>query len=119
MSFMVMGSFLVFNGIINSAAVVSRDKELRKEFYRSVMSELDLLRVIGVTEMEKDLIESYKSIEKRLKPTDIKDKRFENDNLRNILHDVVDDLDKENVREILHDVLTEIYAKTRPTKSKS
>lgn len=116
-SFMPIGAYFVFTGIINSAALVARDKELRKEFYKSAMSQLDLLWAIGVTEMEKQLIQSYKSVEKHVKPQEIKDRRFEKDNLREILHDVVDDLDKENVREILHEVLTEVYVKSRP-KSK-
>ena len=43
----------------------------------------------------------------------MRDRRFERDEAREILHDIVDDLDKENVREILHDVLTEVYVKSR------
>jgi len=98
----------------NAAVLVAKDKELRKEFYRNAASQLDLLRAIGVTQMEKELIKNYKSIEKRIKGPEIKDRRFERDEVREILHDVVDDLDKENVREILHDVLTELYVKSRP-----
>ena len=44
---------------------------------------------------------------------EMRDRRFERDEAREILHDIVDDLDKENVREILHDVLTEVYVKSR------
>jgi hypothetical protein len=98
-SFMPIGAYFVFTGIVNTAALVARDKELRKEFYKSAMSQLDLLWAVGITEMENQLIKSYKSVEKRVKP-EIKDRPYENDNLRNILHDVVDDLDKENVRDL-------------------
>jgi hypothetical protein len=112
-SFMAIGSFLVFNGIYNSAVLVARDKELRKEFYRSAMSHLDLLRVIGVSQMEKDLIDNYKSLEKRIKQPEITGRRFEKDNVRDALHGLVDDLDKEEVREILHDVLDDVYSKSK------
>jgi hypothetical protein len=115
-SFIPMGAFLVFTGIVNSASLVAKDKELRKEFYRTAMSQLDLLRVIGVTEMEKELIRNYKSIQKTADPSEKKDRRFEKDELREMLHDVVDDLGKDNVREILHDVLTELYSKSIPKK---
>ena len=38
---------------------------------------------------------------------------FEKDDVRDVLHGLVDDLDKEQVTEILHHVLTELYAKPR------
>jgi hypothetical protein len=114
MSFMAMGSYLVFTGIVNSAALVARDKELRKEFYRNAMSHMDLLKAIGVTEMEKELLNCYKSIEKRIKPPEIKEGRFEKDSVKEALHGLDDDMDVENAREILHEVLTEVYKKSRP-----
>ena len=116
MSFMAMGSYLTYTGITNTAALVARDKELRKEFYRSAMSEFDLLKVIGVSEMEKELMKSYKAIDKRTRPLQ-KDSSFEKDNVKEALHGLVDEMDTENAREILHDVLTEVYKKSRP-KSK-
>jgi hypothetical protein len=112
-SFMAIGSYLVFNGISNSAVLVARDKVLRKEFYRNAMTQLDLLRVIGVSQMEKDLIDNYKSLEKRIKQPETTGRRFEKDNVREALHGLVDDLDKEDVREILHDVLDDVYSKSK------
>ena len=94
-SFMPIGSYLVFTGLTVSATLVSRDKALRKEFYNTAISQLTLLKTIGVSEMEKELIESYKSIEKH---SEIKSKHFQRDDVREILHNIVDDLDKENVR---------------------
>jgi hypothetical protein len=116
MSFMAMGSYLIYTGIINTAALVARDKELRKEFYRSAMSEYDLLKVIGVSEMEKELLKSYKAIDKRTRSLQ-KDSSFEKDRVKEALHGLVDEMDTENAREILHEVLTEVYQKSRP-KSK-
>ena len=42
--FMPIGAYLLFNGIFASATFVARDKELRKEFYKTGMSQLSLLR---------------------------------------------------------------------------
>jgi hypothetical protein len=111
-SFMPMGSYLLFTGIILSARLVARDKELRKEFHNTAMSQLNLLKTIGVTEMERQLMKSYKSVDERTHSL-AKPSRFERDNMREALHDLVDEMDKENVREMLHDVLTEVYSKSR------
>jgi hypothetical protein len=112
-SFIPMGSYLVLTGITLSAALLARDKELRSEFYRSAMSQLSLLKTIGVTEMENQLIKSYKSLEKQTRSLDTKETRFKKDNLREVLHGLVDELDKDDVREILHDVLTDVYSKSK------
>jgi hypothetical protein len=115
-SFMPMGSYLLFTGILLSARLVARDKELRMEFYRSAMSQMSLLKTIGVSEMEKQLMKGYKSIDKRTRSLE-KDSKYEKDNVKEVLHGLVDEMDTENAREILHEVLTEVYQKSRP-KSK-
>jgi hypothetical protein len=112
-SFIPMGSYLVLTGITLSATLLARDKELRGEFYRSAMSQLSLLKTIGVTEMENELIKTYKSLQKQTRSLDTKETRFEKDNVREILHGLVDDLDKDDVREILHDVLSDVYSKSK------
>lgn len=109
--FMPLGSFLLFTGLLLSASSVARDRVLRKEFYKNAMSQLTLLKTIGVTEMEKQIIKSHKSIEKRTRPLETREPQLDKDNLREILHEVVEDMDTDAVREILHDVLTEIYSK--------
>lgn len=111
-SFMPIGSYLLFTGILRSATLVSQDKELRMEFYRTASSQLGLLKSIGVTEMERQLLKSYKSIEYRA-PSLQKDSRFEKDDLKEALHGLVDEMDKEKVREMLHEVLTELYSKSK------
>ena len=111
-----LASYLILVGIYSSALSVARDSALRKEFYNTARSQLDLLKTIGVTEMEKQLIKTYKSVNKRTRSLD--DNRFEKDDMREALHGMVDEMDKEQVREILHDVLTELYTKPR-SKSQS
>lgn len=107
-----LASYLVLVGVYSAALSVARDSELRKEFYKTARSQLDLLKTIGVTEMEKQLIKTYKSVDKRTRSLD--NNRFEKDDMRDALHGLVDEMDKEQVTEILHDVLTELYAKPRP-----
>jgi hypothetical protein len=43
-SFMPMDSYLLFTGILLSARLVARDKELRMEFYNSAMSQIVFLK---------------------------------------------------------------------------
>jgi hypothetical protein len=115
-SFIPMGAYLVFTGILRSSTLVARDSELRREFYNSAKSQLTLLKTIGVTEMEKELIKKYKSIDRRTRSLE-EYSRFEKDDVKEALHGLVDDLDKDKAREILHDVLTELYSKTKDKSS--
>ena len=111
-SFMPIGSYMVFTGIFLSATLVARDKDLRREFYNTAMSQLTLLKTIGVTEMENQLIKSYKSMEKHTRSLEIKDTKYDKDMIREALHGL-DDIDEGDVRELVHDVLTEVYLKSK------
>ena len=66
-AFMPIGSYLLFIGIFTSATGVARDTNLRKEFYKSAKSQLGLLKTIGVTQMENELLKEYKPILNRSK----------------------------------------------------
>jgi hypothetical protein len=114
--FVGLSSFLLLVGIFSSAINVSQDRELRREFYNTAKSELNLLRTIGVAEMEKELMKKYKSIDKRTRKLE-EQSTSEKDGVKEALHGLVDEIDKDKAREILHDVLTELYAKSR-TKDK-
>jgi hypothetical protein len=96
-AFIPLGAYLLFVGIFTSAKNISRDSELRKEFYKNASSQLALLKAIGVSQMEKELEKQVKSIEKRLLER-TGESHFEEQNL-----------EQENVKEILHDVLNELY----------
>ena len=65
------------------------------------MSQLTLLKTIGVTEMEEELLKSVKFIESRVSSL-VKDET-----------PFVEELDREKIKEILHDVLTESLLKVR------
>jgi hypothetical protein len=62
-AFIPLGSYLLFVGIFTSAKHISRDAELRKEFYKSAASQLTLLKAIGVSQMEKELEGQVKYVE--------------------------------------------------------
>jgi hypothetical protein len=54
-AFMPLGAYLLFAGIFISAKSISRNAEVRREFYKTAESQLALLRSVGVSQMEKDL----------------------------------------------------------------
>jgi hypothetical protein len=109
-SFMPMGSYLLFTGILLSARLVARDKELRKEFYKNATSQLGLLKVIGVTQMENELMNKYKSVMKFSNSTEGKTDE-ESDRISLDLKEMLKTMDKDDVREILHQVLLDVYSK--------
>ena len=85
-------------GIFTSAKNISRDSELRKEFYKSAASQLGLLKAIGVTEMEKELEKNVEFVNKRSR-----------------LLGTVDEIpqEDENAHQILREVLNELYYSKR------
>jgi hypothetical protein len=98
-AFIPLGAYLLFVGIFTSAKNISRDSELRKEFYKSAASQLTLLKAIGVSQMEKELEQQVKFVQKRSRVSEKEDE----------LHLEEEHLEEENVKEILHDVLNELY----------
>jgi hypothetical protein len=98
-AFLPLGTYLLFVGIFTSAKNISRDSELRKEFYKSAVSQLTLLKAIGVSQMENELEEQVKVLYKRSRITEIEDE----------LHLEEQQLGEASVKEILHDVLNELY----------
>lgn len=92
-AFMPVGSYLLFVGIFASATSVSRDAKLRKEFYKSAMSQFNLLKTIGATQMEKELLKEYKPVLAR----------------SNALEEPQSQpLEQSDVKEIIRDVLKEL-----------
>jgi hypothetical protein len=95
-AFIPLGAYLLFVGIFTSAKNISRDSELRKEFYKSASSQMALLKAIGVSQMEKELEKQVKFVQKRSRVSER-------------TADAEPQLEEENVKEILHDVLNELY----------
>jgi len=93
-AFIPLGSYLLLVGIFTSAVNVSQDGELRRDFRRSAMANLNLLRTMGIAQMEKELIKNFKLAEKR-------DTSLE----------TTQDYSEENVKQIVHEVLEELKQK--------
>jgi len=112
-SYVGLASFRILIGVYSSAVTVSQNRQLRKEFYKSAKSQLTLLGQIGVAQMENELLKRYKIIKDFLKTSEIENRRFEKDDVRDALDDLLNDLGKEHVRELLHEVLIDLYSKTK------
>lgn len=97
-AFIPLGTYLLFVGIFTSATQISRDSELRKEFYRNASSQLSLLKSIGVSQMEKELEEKYKIMGRKISQLPGIKEGFPSE-----------DYSEENVKEILQEVLNELY----------
>ena len=93
---------MLFVGIFTSAIHISRDAAVRKELYKSAMSQLDLRRSIGTSEMEKEFEGRVKYLEKVHRVSQVPDWSYR-----------AEHMEVENVKKILHDVLNEVYSKTK------
>jgi hypothetical protein len=95
-AFMPLGAYLLFVGIFTSATNVARDAKLRKEFYKSAASQFNLLKTIGITQMEKELLKEYKPILAR--SNELEEPQYQ-------------PLEQSDVKEIIHDVLQELQSR--------
>jgi hypothetical protein len=98
-AFIPLGAYLLFVGILTSAKYVSRDANLRKEFYKSAASQLNLLKSIGVSEMEKEFENKVKIIQEYSRITE-----------RSSDPHLAEELEEEDAKEILREVLNELYS---------
>jgi ABC-type multidrug transport system fused ATPase/permease subunit len=94
-AFMPLGSFLLFAGIFTSATSVAQDAQLRGDFYKSAESQLSLLKTIGVTQMEKELVKKFKHMEKRAIASGETDEPYqEEEDIKQIVREVLNELNK-------------------------
>ena len=93
-AFIPLGAFLLLVGIFTSAVNVSQDGELRRDFRKSAIAQLNLLRTIGIAQMEKELVKNFKLAEKHTPNLEI-----------------TQDYSEENVKQIVHEVLQELKQK--------
>ena len=93
-AFIPLGAFLLLVGIFTSAVHLSQDGELRRDFRKSAIAQLNLLRTIGIAQMEKELVKNFKLVEKH-------DTSLE----------TTQDYSEENVKQIVHEVLEELKQK--------
>jgi len=98
---MPLGAYLLLAGLITSATSVARDAKLRKEFYKNAKSQIGLLKTIGITEMEKELLKDYKAVFSRVdKLEETQYQQLEHSDLRELIHDVLQELQsRENLKQ--------------------
>lgn len=94
---MPLGACMILNGLVIAAGQISKDTELRKEFYSRAENQLNLLRTIGVTEMESQLMKSCKNLIGRFGSQE------ENQTYK--------ELEDEDVKQIVREVLNELKSK--------
>jgi MFS family permease len=95
-AFMPLGAYMLLAGLFTSAMGVARDAKLRKEFYKSAMSQFALLKTIGITQMEKELLKEYKPVLARL--DELEEPQYQS-------------LEQSDVKELIHDVLNELQSR--------
>jgi hypothetical protein len=95
-AFIPLGSYLLLVGIFTSAVNVSQDGELRRDFRKSAMAQLNLLRTIGIAQMEKELIKNFKLAEKY--DTSLETKQdYSEENVKQIVREVLEELKRKNL----------------------
>jgi hypothetical protein len=94
--FLGLSSYMLLVGMFGCAAYVSRDSELRREIYKGLEVDSDVLKNIGMAETQRE-------IEKKVLPLANKIKL--SDEMRNRIDT---DPDKEDVKMMIHEVLNEI-----------
>ena len=97
MAFLPLGTYLLFVGIFISAKNISIDADLRRHFYKKAESQLNLLRAIGISEMEKEIVRQVTSLEDKI----------------TVSEPEPEELSDEKVKVIIHEVLTELYYSKR------
>ena len=96
-AFIPLGAFLLLVGIFTSAINVSQDVELRRDFRKSVMGQLNLLRTMGITQMEKELLKNFKIAEKRAATREIAEEYYPDEDVKEIVHEVLEELKRMNL----------------------
>ena len=94
-AFIPLGSFLLLIGIFTTAVNVSQDGELRRDFRKSAIAQLNLLRTIGIAQMEKELVKNFKLAEKR-SPNQETTEDYSEENVKQIVHEVLEELKQKN-----------------------
>lgn len=100
-AFMPLGAYLLFIGIFTSATNIANDAQLRENFYRSAMSQLNLLKTIGVRQMEIEILKKFRTTQKRTRELELGLETYP---------------EEEDVQQIVRDVLNEVYSKRVKTE---
>jgi hypothetical protein len=101
--FLGLSSYLLLVGILGCAAYVSRDSELRREIYKGLEVDSDMLKKMGLAETQREM-------ERRILPLASKIK------LSDEMRDRIKDPSEEEVKMMIDEVLNEIHSKESHVK---
>lgn len=97
-AFLPIGAYLLLIGVFTSSQYISQDTRLRKEFYKSAEPHINLLKSIGVSEMEKQFGGKIKSLQESSRSLKIIEPKLEEARVREILRDVLNELYQSKIR---------------------
>ena len=97
--FLALSSYMLLVGILGSAAYISNDSELRREIFKGLDPDSDVLKKMGSAEMQRE-------IERRVLPLADKVKMSTDIEYPNL------DMDREDLKMLIDDVLKEVYRGT-------
>jgi len=101
--FLGLSSYMLLVGMLGIAANVSRDSELRKEIYKGLEVDSDVLKKMGMAEMQREM-------ERRILPLANKIKLSEE------MQDRIKEPSEEEVKIMITEVLNEIHSKRSGVK---
>ena len=98
-SFLGIGSYLMYIGIYSAAVSVATDVDLRKSIRRSVEQHSNLLEDIGTAEMERQLLNKVVRVSKEMshlsmEQTGVEPSLEEENEVKDYLHQVIEELSK-------------------------
>jgi hypothetical protein len=92
---MPLGAYLLFTGIFTSSTNVAQDAQLRRDISKTAKNQLSLLKSIGATQMEKELVKKFKHMEKRAIASGETDEPYqEEEDVKQIVREVLKELNK-------------------------
>jgi hypothetical protein len=94
--FLGLSSYMLLVGMFGCATYVSRDSELRREIYKGLEVDSDVLKKIGLAETQREIENRVLSLADKIKLSD---------EMRNLMDT---DPDKEDVKLMIEEVLNEI-----------
>ena len=101
--FLVLGAYMLTLGIINTALNISSNIELRKEIYKSIEDDINLLKNIGISQIEIETEKQYKKISNKIREKEMS-------------YPENYDLSPENVKEHIKNILGEIHQTNKDSK---
>jgi hypothetical protein len=96
--FLGLSSYLLLIGILGCAAIVSRDSQLRREIYKGLEVDSDMLKKMGLAEVQREMEKRIQPLANKIKLSDDMNKNIEPS--------------EEEVKTMLEEVLNELYSKT-------